>query len=140
MYSPRGIQGTYLISRTVNGKPSWTNGNWAIWILPGNTNWIFGPLEHIGLERGFIHANNDYSGLTAIENKWKYWTGNDWKLAQNDISVTCNDDRGTYFKVNLVQEAFKYLTTFARLQVDGKLKKYKVYFLKYLIQVVIIKF
>ena len=92
------LQGTYLLSTTVNGKPSWTNGDYAIWFLPSNGNWVIGLLNEIGQDLAYIYASNDFSGLTAIENQWKYWTGYAWKLAPTDISVTCYADKGIFFK------------------------------------------
>ena len=64
-------QGTYQLANTVNGKPSWTNGDYAIWFLPSNGNWVIGLLNEIGQDLAYIYAGNDFSGLTAIENQWK---------------------------------------------------------------------
>ena len=103
----RGIlQGTYSVSTTVNGKPSWINGDYAIWFEPSKSNWIFGDLSKIGQDLAYIYASNDFSGLTAIENQWNYWTGYAWKLAPNDISVTCNDDKGTQ-KYSSLRSSFR---------------------------------
>ena len=77
-----------MISTTVNGKPSWTNGDYAIWFISSDI-WIIGDLSSIGEDLAHIHAGNDFSGLTAIENQWKYWNGSAWILAPNDISFSC---------------------------------------------------
>ena len=82
-------------STGVNGKLSWTNGDYAIWFEPSKGNWIFGDLSKIGQDLAFIYANIDITDVTADEIQWNYWTGNVWKLAPNDISVTCNDAKGT---------------------------------------------
>ena len=77
-----------MISTTVNGKPSWTNGDYAIWFISSDI-WIIGDLSSIGEDLAHIHVGNYFSGLTAIENQWKYWNGSAWILAPNDISVSC---------------------------------------------------
>ena len=89
------LQGTYLISTTVNGKPSWINGDYAIWFIPSGL-WIIGELSTIGQNLAYIYASNDFSGLTAIENQWNYWNGSAWKLAPNDIFVS--SCKGTFLR------------------------------------------
>ena len=93
------LQGTYLRSTGVNGKLSWINGDYAIWFTPNN--WIIGDLSSIGSSNAYIYANIDTTDVTADEIQWNYWTGNVWKLAPNDISVTCNDAKGTVWQYRL---------------------------------------
>ena len=84
-----------MISTTVNGKPTWTNGDYAIWFEQSKSNWMLGNLKSIGQDLAYIYTNV-IGELTADGNQWKYWNGNAWKLAPNDISVTCYDDKGTF--------------------------------------------
>ena len=87
------LQGTYVRSTGVNGKLSWINGDYAIWFTPNI--WIIGDLSSIGSSLAYVYASIDITDVTADEIQWNYWTGYAWKLAPNDISVTCNDDEGT---------------------------------------------
>ena len=42
------VRGTYEISNTVNGKPSWKSGNgMVIWYRPGYNRWIIGPTDRL---------------------------------------------------------------------------------------------
>ena len=56
---------------------------------------MLGNLKSIGQDLAYIYTNV-IGELTADGNQWKYWNGNAWKLAPNDISVTCYDDKGTF--------------------------------------------
>ena len=95
MYGPTSnpaLNGFYLLSTTViNGKPSWINGDYAIWFK--TQYWIIGKVSYMGSVYGYMYASNDITELTANENQWHYWTVYAWKLAPNDISVSC---KGTF--------------------------------------------
>ena len=94
LYGPTSnaaLNGFYLLSTSVNGKPSWINGDYAIWFK--TQYWIIGQVSARGSVYGYLYASNDITELTANENHWHYWTGYAWKLAPNDISVSC---KGTF--------------------------------------------
>ena len=56
--------GTYNISTTVNGKPSYTFGEKAIWYKGGNYNlWFIGLIGELG-NFGVMGASNEFAGLT----------------------------------------------------------------------------
>ena len=60
--SQRSMQGIYLISDQINGKPSWTSVSNAIWYSL-SFGWLIGPQYVIGEDLGFIYAADDYGGL-----------------------------------------------------------------------------
>ena len=82
-------QGTYELSASVNGKPSWTSQSTAIWYSQDNNTWEIGNLNDIGEPMGVI---NTYEMLLGEnENcKWSYHNGEMWKeLDTNDFSIEC---------------------------------------------------
>ena len=89
------LQGNYQISTTVNGEPSWKNGDYAIWSIMSSSTWIIGPLNRIGEDFAWIAAES--YGLTNIYNRWNFWNGSSYirSLDSEDIQITCN---GKYSK------------------------------------------
>ena len=81
-----------MISTTVNGKPSWISGDYAIWFRQSGI-WIIGNLNQIGQNSAWMYAHKDITELIANENHWKWYTEHGWELAPNDISVSC---QGTF--------------------------------------------
>ena len=87
-------QGTYQLSSTVNGRPSWTTESYAIRYLPNDKVWGIGKLEDIG---------NTISGITSVDDNevddpqhmlsWNYYSGDEWVVPdeKNDIIVECID-------------------------------------------------
>ena len=57
-------------------------------------NWVFGLLSNIGQDDVFIYASLTGT-LTADVQAWNFWNGYSWKRDENNISVTCNVDKGT---------------------------------------------
>ena len=82
-------QGTYELSESVNGKPSWTSQSTAIWYSQDDNDWEIGNLNDIGKNLGVIITNEMLLG--ANENsKWGYNNGEMWKeLDTNDFSIEC---------------------------------------------------
>merc|ERR1711971_1139581 len=71
-------QGTYEMSTSVNGKPSWTSQSKAIWYIQNRNMWVIGHLRNIGKPNGTIvttgtlfGANENGKWNSIIEKKWK---------------------------------------------------------------------
>ena len=81
------FEGTYEMSTSVNGKPSWISSTNAIWCNPNdNDYWMIGKLDDIGKNFGYIHSKGMFFG----ENEWLYWNGSELKTPkENDIIVEC---------------------------------------------------
>ena len=75
--------GTYKISTNVNGKPSYTFGEKAIWYYEGNNLWIIGLIDDLG--NSVMGARNEFAGLTDNRNDWIYGNGDE----VTDINVQC---------------------------------------------------
>ena len=94
------LQGDYQISTTVNGEPSWKNGDYAIWsVMSREQTWIIESFNKLGEDyNAWIFAESD--GLTNIYNKWNFWNGSSFIPPSNpeDIRITCN---GKYSKHTL---------------------------------------
>ena len=86
-------QGTYELSVSVNGKPSWKSQSTAIWSF--QDIWMIGELNDIGKPRGGIYTAGSLFG--ANENsKWIYNNGEMWKeLDTNEFSIECIARKGT---------------------------------------------
>ena len=82
--------GVYFeMSSNVNGKPSYSMGEYAIWYNSEFNAWLFGSIDDIGSTITGIYAFDDFGGLTDEKNVWRYWNGDEWKIAStNDIIVT----------------------------------------------------
>ena len=83
--------GQYVLSSTVNGKPSYKLGGKAIWYNTENYAWVVGLTGNIGSTRGVIFTKTEFGGLTDGDNRWNYFNEG-WKVAgPNDIIVqsTC---------------------------------------------------
>ena len=100
-------EGIYLPSKEMNSKPSFELGNKGIWYNTYSNIWIIGDSEDRGSNVGFIHAFDDYNGLTDVRNEWKYWK-DDWIPASKDISVRC------YFP-----SEYNYFGTYTRAKCDS---------------------
>ena len=110
------LQGDYQISTTVNGEPSWKNGDYAIWsIMSNSATWIIGSLNRIGGGSAFIFAEYASRGLTISYNEWKFWNGSSFLRPSNpeDIRITCN---GKYFSIILSNNIYQV----------HKIKSYKI--------------
>ena len=87
--SQRSMQGIYLISDQINGKPSWTSVLNAIWYSL-SFGWLIGPQYVIGEDLGFIYSADDYGGLDDTNNQWNYYDGSNWVSATpNEININC---------------------------------------------------
>ena len=102
--------GDYQISETVNGKPSWKNGENAIWYV-GN-NWIIGYWNKLGEDDGEFFAPNNYGGLADDRNVWKYSDGSTWITPSDSNDVIISSSGGKKSKFVL-----KKLNYWDRLQV-----------------------
>jgi hypothetical protein len=96
--------GDYQISETVNGKPSWKNGENAIWSV-GN-NWMIGYWNKLGEDDGELFAPNNYGGLADNRNVWKYSVdGRTWinPSDSNDVIISSSGGKESkYFHKNLI--------------------------------------
>ena len=89
------LQGNYLLTANVNGKPSWTtmSGGSSIWYSHGTKRWMIGYEDYIGTDtNAIITAVYNYEGVDNISIQWYYkgiqatkWT----KASRNDISIQC---------------------------------------------------
>ena len=92
------LQGDYQISTAINEKPSWKNGAYAIWYVPGEyVKWIIGPLNRIGEASSWISTTDDKS-LTNIFNRWNFWNGSSFIRPSEPkaIQITCNGKYSKY--------------------------------------------
>ena len=87
----RRVQGIYLKSKEVNGKPSWimTSPRQALWWYNGGStgSWMVGDVQQIGSKFGWLR--NRVSTLPYVGD------GNDWhysKLTSNLTFVKQNDE------------------------------------------------
>ena len=89
--------GDYQISETVNGKPSWKNGENAIWSV-GN-NWMIGYWNKLGEDDGELFAPNNYGGLADNRNVWKYSDGSTWITPSdsNDVIISSSGGKESKF-------------------------------------------
>ena len=88
-------QGTYELSASVNGNPSWTSQSKAIWYIQDGNTWEIGNLDNIGKPLGIIYTTETLFG--ANENgKWNSLIEKKWKnLETNDFSIECVVRKGT---------------------------------------------
>ena len=102
--------GDYQISETVNGKPSWKNGENAIWSV-GN-NWMIGYWNKLGEDDGELFAPNNYGGLADNRNVWKYSVdGRTWITPSDSNDVIISSSGGKEFKFfhkNLIITVLRY--------------------------------
>ena len=85
-------QGTYQISETLNGKPSWEVSAKAIWYSSDINAWAIGSSMYVGSNSAIIMAYDYFGGLTDDQNVWMYYSYNQgaWMTsAPNDTSVQC---------------------------------------------------
>ena len=89
------FQGTYELSASVNGKPSWRTQSTGIWYVQDLNVWMIGSLNDIGTPICAIFIAGTLFG--ANENgKWNYFIEKTWKkLDANDFSIECIDRKGT---------------------------------------------
>ena len=93
-------QGTYELSASVNGRPTWTSQSsvepTAIWYVPDHYIWMIGGLNDIGKPRGAIYTDGTLFGANS---KWKYnkRENNTWTeiVDTNDFSIECIARKGT---------------------------------------------
>ena len=86
-------QGTYQISETLNGKPSWEVSGKTIWYISDINAWAIGPSSFVESDIGYIMAYDYFGGLTDDQNVWGYYSydqGGAWMTSgPNDTSVQC---------------------------------------------------
>ena len=84
--------GTYQLSDTVNGKPSWIMNSHAIWYDNGKVkSWIIGEKKDIGKNLAYIYALSVSEGPDDNSNIWRYTNDNlKWvKTDLKDVSIQC---------------------------------------------------
>ena len=113
------ISGTYKLSDSINGKPSWKSKKQAIWWIPkgnngkkDNSEWAIGPSRWIGVssssalegspsDKDFISWPYDQKYTV-----WKYWDKTDSSYiipGANDIEVQCKRKGNTYLDSKIVK-------------------------------------
>ena len=94
-------QGTYELSASVNGRPTWTSQPTAqtataIWYVQDHNIWMIGELIEIGKPKGSIVTEGTLFGANS---KWKYnkRKNNTWTeiVDTNDFSIECIARKGT---------------------------------------------
>ena len=93
------MAGIYQRAGEVNGQPSWISSSSALWynvnVLHTESDWMIGPLEYIGKDRGGIssHGGKLMSSCpyNVPKDTWKYTsTTFKWIFADaNDFSIEC---------------------------------------------------
>ena len=85
-------QGNYLLSNngSINGHVYWyqQNGNHGIWFGQSWISWIFGHINDLGQEIGYIFGpyGQGIKWPTEISNGYWYWNFTSWVLASsNDL-------------------------------------------------------
>ena len=79
--------GTYNLSSTINGKPSWTSESQAIWFIPQWNQWAIGPIDSLGTTRTGILSNH-YGKDPQHVGSWDYYDMETGWLS-GDIIVGC---------------------------------------------------
>ena len=77
---------------TIHGTQCWTNDTFAIWHLWNI--WMIGDKEKVGEDTGYLcakNADNSFSGLTALDNEWKYWNGTSFISPSDPTDIVCMD-------------------------------------------------
>ena len=88
-------KGTYQLSETVNGKPSWKSATQAIWYNPEYKDWFIGDHSDIGTNVAGIYsvASTEYDCPQRVpEDKWKYWDAwqENWQdSSSKDVIIQC---------------------------------------------------
>ena len=81
--------GTYNLSSTINGKPSWTSESQAIWFIPQWNQWAIGPIDSLGTTTRGIRSSQ-YSKDPQNVVSWDYSDmESGWWSADDDIIVEC---------------------------------------------------
>ena len=79
---------------TVDGKQCWQLDSFAIWYLSSQNIWILGDVGDVGKASGAMYAKNDndgFSGLTDLDNEWKYWNGTSFISPSDPTDISCMD-------------------------------------------------
>ena len=88
------VQGVYWKSTTVNGKPSWTKGPYALW-WSSNGIWMVGYKDYIGGTAGWLYSS--VSGQPyGNTNDWFYHNGIAWvnPIGEIDVELECTTESG----------------------------------------------
>ena len=79
---------------THHGTQCWLGFDYAIWYLSHKNIWMIGDKEKIGEDTGYLcaeNADNSFSGLTALDNEWKYWNGTSFISPSDPTDIICMD-------------------------------------------------
>ena len=90
-----GFNSTYK-KTTLHGTQCWSKSSqiFAIWYLPNQNIWMIGDKEKVGEDTGYLcakNADNSFSGLTALDNEWKYWNGTSFISPSDPTDIVCVD-------------------------------------------------
>ena len=84
-------QGTYELSESVNGKPSWTSQSTAIWYSQHPKIWVIGNLNDIGQISGTIFRKDL---LPRAKENFAVCLCHG-KIDTNDFNIECIATKGT---------------------------------------------
>ena len=104
----------YYDKTTIHGTQCWTNNTYAIWYLPHQNIWMIGDKEKVGEDTGYLcakNADNSFSGLTALDNEWKYWNGTSFISPSYSTDIFCIDDAlyGKNFRLVLLNSSYYFV-------------------------------
>ena len=79
------LAGIYYKQGKRKGKPYWTKGQLAIWLV-GNKWWV-GELNYLGQSRGYMHVTGKSCPATLSGGSWYYYNGQTWTTGNDLVSV-----------------------------------------------------
>ena len=95
------VPGHYVKYITVNGKPSWTKGPYALW-WSSIGDWMVGDKDHIGGPGGWLYSS--VSGQPyGNTNDWFYYNGTAWVNPIGEIDVGCTTESSKSHQLELFQ-------------------------------------
>ena len=96
--------GDYQESAIVNGHPSWSNANNAIWFVVDYDEWAVGGIEHLGTNFRTLAANSQGGSVCPFDidsTNWYFWNGGWTSAGAGEISVICSQDKGKNNNINI---------------------------------------
>ena len=97
--------GDYQESAIVNGHPSWSNANQAIWFVDDYDEWAVGGIEHLGTNFRGLTAKSQGGSVCPFDidsTAWYFvWNGGWTSAGAGEISVTCSQDKGKNNNINI---------------------------------------
>ena len=94
-------QGTYVLSETVNQKPSWMSkdNKTAMWFIPDYQNWAIGRVKNIGSDKRGLASHGNHGNLEPYNvpsDQWDYYHRGSWRKASaSDVRIDCTGKLAT---------------------------------------------